>query len=103
MRIIASRSTGAFEFHDENASGYRFSNFFVSRDSGRGPGWYVFGRNCEKYGTNQLGEGRYIKNCAKPNVPMRHYKHWNGLIGRGWHTKREAQAVADFLNARDAS
>lgn len=73
-----------------------FSGFYVSRDSHtHGPGWYVFGRN-PAYG------GHYVMCCARPDVPMRRHPHYNGRVMRGWHTRRDAQRVADVMNQRDA-
>lgn len=65
--------------------------FYVSRQDGYAPGWFVLGSN-EEYG------GRLRKIVARPNVPARNYKYWNGQVRRGWWLKREAQVVADMLN-----
>lgn len=65
--------------------------FYVSRQDGYAPGWFVLGRN-DEYG------GRLRKVVARPNVPYRSYKYWSGHRKRGWWLKREAQAVADMLN-----
>ncbi len=65
--------------------------FYVSRQDGYAPGWFVLGRN-DEYG------GRLRKVVSRPNVPFRTYKFWNGPRQRGWWLKREAQAVADMLN-----
>jgi hypothetical protein len=102
MHIISSRQTGSFELETENYSGHTFSDFFVQRDTSRGPGWFVFGRNGEKYGRKPNGEGAYIMLCARPNVRARRHVHYNGLVKRGWNTKREARTVIEFLNGRNA-
>lgn len=81
-----------------NYRGHEFRNFFVAQSPAQGPGWYVFGRNSEKYGTLPNGDGAYVMLCARPDVPPRSHRHYNGQVRRGWHTKREAQAAADQLN-----
>jgi hypothetical protein len=45
--------------------------------------------------------GRLVKMVARPDVPPRKYKHWNGQLSRGWWKKYEAQAVADRLNNKE--
>jgi hypothetical protein len=87
-----------FLFDNTNYSGHDFRNFFVSRDHS-GPGWYIFGRNSEKYGTLPNGRGAYVKLCARPDVKPRRHPHYNGKVRRGWRLKRDAQAVADRLNS----
>jgi hypothetical protein len=81
-----------------NYSGHVFSDFYVRRDPGYGPGWFVFGRNSEKYGTIADGSGAYVKRCAWPDRPPRRHVHYNGQVQHGWRLKRDAQAVADRLN-----
>jgi hypothetical protein len=68
--------------------------FYVAQWHGIAPGWFVFGRN-EEYG------GRCIKMVARPDVPPRKYKHWNGQLSRGWWKKCDAQEIADRLNDMD--
>lgn len=85
-----------------NYSGHAFSAFYVRRDPGHGPGWYVFGRNAEKYGRKDDGSGAYVMRCAWPDRKPRRHPHYNGLVQAGWRLKREAQAVADALNSRGA-
>jgi hypothetical protein len=58
--------------------------FYVAQWHGIAPGWFVFGRN-EEYG------GRLVKMVARPDVPPRKYKHWNGQLSRGWWKKCDAQ------------
>jgi hypothetical protein len=82
-----------------NYSGHEFRDFFPERDGARGPGWYVFGRNAEKYGTRADGKGAYTMLCARPEVKARKHPHYNISVRRGWRTKAEAQQVADQLNA----
>lgn len=81
-----------------NYSGHVFSDFFVDRAAGLAPGWFVYGRNSEKYGTRPDGRGAYVSLCARPDVKPRRLKHWNGPVQRGWRTKAEAQMVADHMN-----
>lgn len=71
--------------------GREFTKFYVSKDSSRAPGWFVFGRNPEY--AHSL-----IKLCARPIVKARSHPHYNGLIESGWKTKREAQTIADAMN-----
>jgi hypothetical protein len=68
--------------------------FFVAQWPGIAPGWFVFGRN-EEYGC------RLIKMVARPDVPPRQYKKWNGKLSRGWWKKCDAQEIADRLNDMD--
>jgi len=79
-------------------SGEAFSDFYARRDPSSGPGWYVFGRDCTKYGTLPDGRGAYVGLCARPAVKPRRHPHYTGLVQRGWRTHREAQAIADWLN-----
>ena len=71
--------------------GRMYAEFYVCRDATAGPGWYVLGRNPE-YG------GRLVKICARPNVSPRKHPHYSHRVRRGWHTMREAAAVAAWLN-----
>lgn len=82
-----------------NWRGDKFADFYPAKDPSTGPGWYVFGRNCERYGAHKDGKGAYIMLCARPDVAPRNHPHYNIKVRRGWHTRREAQAVADGLNA----
>lgn len=81
-----------------NYSGHVFADFHARRDPSTAPGWFVFGRNGEKYGRLRDGDGAYIMLCARPEVAPRRHPHYNGPVQRGWHRKSEAQAVADHLN-----
>ena len=96
MHIISSRATGAFELETENYGGYQFDHFYAARDTTRGPGWYVFG--AEKYDRKADGKGAYVMLCARPNMPARKRFGYNGPVKRGWRLKREAMAVAVYLN-----
>jgi hypothetical protein len=71
--------------------GRTFSEFYPAKDSII-PGWIVMGKG-EDYG------GRLRMVCARPDVKARTYKYINGRVARGWHTRREAQKVADVMNA----
>jgi hypothetical protein len=68
-----------------------YSEFYAAKDSII-PGYVVMGKN-EDYG------GRMRMVCARPDVKPRRYKYLNGKFSRGWYTKREAQMVADRMNA----
>lgn len=81
-----------------NYSGHLFGDFHARRDGATGPGWYVYGRNSEKYGTRPDGSGAYVMLCARPDVPPRRHPHYNAPVQRGWRTKAEAQMVADAMN-----
>lgn len=78
-----------------NFRGGMFDRFFVRRDQGFGPGWYVFGRN-PAYGDS------YVKRCAQPDVKPRRHRHYNCRVMPGWERKRDAQRWADILNQRSA-
>lgn len=86
------------EIETRNYSGHVFSEFYVQRNPGLAPGWFVFGRNAEKYGRLPDGRGAYVMLCARPDVRPRRHPHYNGQVRRGWHLKRQAQAVADAMN-----
>lgn len=90
------------EFEPIGYSGHKFSDFYAQQDPTEGPGWYIFGRNSEKYGTNADGKGNYIKLVARPDVKARRHPYYNVKVRRGWHTKAEAQHVADELNKRES-
>jgi hypothetical protein len=70
-----------------------FDRFYPARSPSDGPGWYVYGRNPE-YGDN------LVMLCARPDVKHRRHPHYNVQIRRGFHTRREAQQVADQLNRK---
>lgn len=72
--------------------GRTYSAFFPRRDSGTGPGWYVFGCGAEYGGTLRML-------CARPDVAARRHPHYNVLVRRGFRTMREAAAVAAAMNA----
>lgn len=99
QRIITATALGSVgvEVNTENYGGYHFADFFARRDPATGPGWYVYGRNSEKYGTKADGTGIYVMLCARPSVKARRHRHYNCLVRRGWATKGEAEAVARFL------
>lgn len=79
--------------------GYRFADYFVSKGDGSdGPGWFIFGRNSEKYGTLPDGKGAYVAKVCQPIGPRRYHPHWNGPVSYGFRTMREAQRIADMLN-----
>lgn len=81
-----------FEFGPDYRGRF-FDRFHAHTDPAGGPGWYVFGRNPE-YGD------RMVKLVARPNVKPRKHPHYNGPVRRGWHLKRDAVAVAKYLNER---
>lgn len=72
--------------------GRTFDGFYACKSATDGPGFYVFGGNAEY-------NGRLRMLCARPDVKPRRYKYYNGKVQRGWNTKREAQAIADNMNA----
>lgn len=61
----------------------------------RGPGWVVdgFGNGAESYSASIRMQ------VARPAGRARWHPHWNCAVHSGWKTRREAQAVADRLNA----
>lgn len=86
-------------FEPVNYSGHTFADFEVRRDH-KGPGWFIFGRNSEKYGRLPDGRGAYVKLCAWPDRPRRRVRGWNAPVQCGWPRKRDAQAVADAMNGK---
>ena len=86
------------QYNNVNEGGYIFTDFYVCKDHGLSPGWFIFGRNKVKYGIHDDGKGAYVMLCARPSVKPRKHPHYNGKVKRGWHTKKEAQAICDELN-----
>ena len=84
------------EFYPEHTPDVDGFTFYVARDTTRAPGWYIFG--AEKYGRRPDGKGAYVMLCAWPNMPARKRFRYNGPVKRGWRLKREAMAVAVYLN-----
>lgn len=78
-------------FTDTDHKGRTYDRFYANIAPFAGPGWYVWGRNPE-YGDN------LIRLCGRPDVAPRRHPHYNGPVRRGWHTKREAAAIATKLN-----
>lgn len=87
------------EIQTVNYSGHTFTDYFVAPNRGNAPGWFVYGRNAEKYGKLPDGRGAYVALVARPDVKPHRHPHYNCQVRRGWHTKREAQAIADAMNA----
>jgi hypothetical protein len=85
----------------ELLEGYRdyagrvYGEFFVQRAPERGPGWFIYGRA-------QRVSASVVTLVARPNVPLRRTRHYNGLAMMGWRTKRDALAAIAELPARDA-
>lgn len=72
--------------------GRAFSDFAATQSTVNGPGWFVYGRN-----TDASVPVSFI--VARPDVQPRRFKLYNGPISPGWKTMREAQVVADRMNA----
>jgi hypothetical protein len=72
-----------------------FRDFFPALHYSR-IGWFVQGISPDHYG------GRYVQTVAS-NGHYKHHRYFNALAPKGWRTKREAQAMVDRLNARDAA
>lgn len=90
----AKRIAESIEFHREPThDGYYFKDFHARRSAPHGSGWFVFGRNNEKYGLNSSGEGAYIRMCARP------IRFRSNSRRAGWRTKAEAERVAALMNA----
>lgn len=77
--------------------GYVFDEDIFVMEHEVARGWYVWGRNGEKYGRREDGKGAYISRIAWVDAPDRKYPGRNGLTSRGWRTKREALAIADKI------
>jgi hypothetical protein len=90
-----------FSFQPVNYAGFEFSDFYAARDYRTRDGWYVFGRNSEKYGRRPDGKGSYVMLVARPGIVGYRPKGCEPFptAVKGWRTKREAQAIADMLNA----
>ena len=78
-------------FSNEGYDGSKFGAFFVEKDGGAGPGWFIFGRNCHKYGRHANGDGAYRMLCGY-RIEKGH-RHYGGKVRHGWRTKREALAA----------
>lgn len=89
----------SIEVETVNYSGHLFSDFYAAKSPQTGSGWYIMGRNSEKYGTLPNGKGAYVMLCARPDLKPRSHPHYNVQIRRGWKTKREATEIAEFLNS----
>ncbi|MDR3502943.1 MAG: hypothetical protein P4L79_10195 [Legionella sp.] len=78
--------------------GYIFIESAFARKGCPEPGWFIFARNGEKYGRGlETGKGNYIKMVAWPNLPLRHMKHYNGLVKRGFKSRKAALAAMEQL------
>lgn len=80
-------------FSNEGYDGSLFGAFYVRKGSSEGPGWFIYGRNCHKYGRNPNGDGAYVSLCGY--VREGKARNWNGKVRIGWRTKREAKAALD--------
>jgi len=85
-------------FSSEGYDGTQFRDFFVRKSTNAdGPGWFIFGRDPNKYGVHadgpDKGKGRYVMLCGF----VRHgkAKHYNGKVRIGWPRKRDAQAALE--------
>jgi hypothetical protein len=86
-------------FANVSYSGHRFGDYFAAQRETCAPGWFIYGRNSEKYGMHPDGRGIYVMLVAQPDVPPRRRPNYNGTARRGWRTKREAERVAAYLAA----
>lgn len=84
-------------FDNTNYSGHVFNEDYYIAECNEGPGWYIFGRNSEKYGKFPDGRGVYVMLIARPDLPPRAHKHYNGKVRRGWRRKHEAKAALAAL------
>ncbi len=78
----------------EPATDYRgrtYAGFYARRDPATGPGWYVFARALNVSAT-------VCRLMARPDVPARKVRSYNGKVRRGWQRKAEAEAFAAYLN-----
>ncbi len=83
---------------DSDYRGRVYRGFTARRGHNDGPGWHVYGACLPDVGEHTYGGG-VIMHCAWPDKPARYWPGWNVRRNAGWRTKREAQAVADRLNA----
>lgn len=82
-------------FSSVGYDGSIFSDFYVTKCPNL-PGWFIYGRNSQKYGVSADGTGAYVMLCGY-RVEKRH-RHYNGKVRHGWRTKAEAEAkLADHL------
>lgn len=84
----------AVEWSSVDWKGRVFTDYYVDRAPGSGPGWYIWGQNAEY-------DGRLRFLCGRPAVKARRLKHWNGRVRRGWATKKEAERVLAEITTRD--
>jgi hypothetical protein len=79
-------------FRSVDYKGRVFDRFYVSKDPLHGPGWYVFGRNPDY-------NDRLVALVAQPAIKPRGHPNYNIRVQRGWSTRREALAYANWFNA----
>lgn len=65
-----------------------FRDYYAARCPHSGPGWFIFGRDSQKYGTLPNGKGAYVRLCGYRHI--RNHPHYNGKVRHGWRTRREA-------------
>lgn len=69
--------------------------FYVARHHGVAPGWFVWGVSMDEYAT--AGGIHHV--YARPDVAFRRRPSWNVATRDGWKLRRDAQRVANHLNA----
>lgn len=88
----------AMNFSNVGYDGTLFGDFHVRKDTCAGPGWFIYGRNCHKYGRNPDGKGSYVKLCGF--VREGRARGFNFNVRIGWPRKRDAvAALAEHLAA----
>lgn len=78
-------------FSNEGYDGSLFGDFFVRRSPCDGPGFFIYGRNCHKYGKHRDGKGTYVMLCGY--VREAGARNYNGKVRHGWPRKRDAEAA----------
>lgn len=85
-------------FSNEGYDGNKFYDFHVRKDSSSGPGWFIYGRNSNKYGTLPDGKGAYVMLCGYQRRGR--HRSYNTEVRIGWRTKKDAEnALADYLDS----
>ena len=66
------------------------SSFFAMKDSGRGPGWFIWGRS----------EEGVIRKMGWPDRPKRKFRYYNSPVHAGWGSKYEADRAISIIQQK---
>lgn len=98
VRIAPDIAAAQIDYRPVNYSGHAFTDLEPRKDSTIAPGWFIFGRNAEKYGTLPNGNGAYVALVARPCGHGRKSPNYNGEIAPGYPTRAMALAAIETIN-----